>query len=390
MPIPAQKTGAIAELLDDIRQGAADRDREHRLPVDEIHALRDLGVTAARVPEELGGWGLTLPELFDLALDIGAADSNVLQALRGHFGYVERLLVIGDERSWAGLREVAGGLLVGNSQAEKRDSSNIGTELTRDEQGWVLDGRKFYSTGTLFSDATWGNAIHDGHRYGVLVPTDAPGVSVIDDWDGFGQRLTGSGTTVFDHVRLTDDQVFDQTEEPDFYLIDNRVFLHLIQLAALAGVGRAAVTDITEYVRGRTRSFGVAGRSEPARDDRVQIVLGGVASRVYGAEALVRDVARVFQRLRETDFADEQQRLDAYVRLQIHQFEAQQVIVDDIVHVTSDVFEVGGASAVSTKRGLDRHWRNARTLGSHNPAIFRRAYIGDWLLNGTQPETFFL
>jgi alkylation response protein AidB-like acyl-CoA dehydrogenase len=150
------------------------------------------------------------------------------------------------------------------------------------------------------------------------------------------------------------------------------------------------VTDITEYVRGRTRSFGVAGRSEPARDDRVQIVLGGVASRVYGAEALVRDVARVFQRLRETDFADEQQRLDAYVRLQIHQFEAQQVIVDDIVHVTSDVFEVGGASAVSTKRGLDRHWRNARTLGSHNPAIFRRAYIGDWLLNGTQPETFFL
>ena len=50
------------------------------------------------------------------------------------------------------------------------------------------------------------------------------------------------------------------------------------------------------------------------------------------------------------------------------------------------VFEVGGASATSETRRLDRHWRNARTAASHNPAIHREAAIGDHLLNGTVPD----
>jgi hypothetical protein len=38
---------------------------------------------------------------------------------------------------------------------------------------------------------------------------------------------------------------------------------------------------------------------------------------------------------------------------------------------TTELFEVGGASAVGTGHALDRHWRNVRTIASHNPAIQR-------------------
>ncbi len=35
--------------------------------------------------------------------------------------------------------------------------------------------------------------------------------------------------------------------------------------------------------------------------------------------------------------------------------------------------------------GLDRHWRNARTLSSHNPRIFKDRVVGDYAVNGTEP-----
>ncbi|WP_203136243.1 hypothetical protein [Microbacterium sp. JZ31] len=52
----------------------------------------------------------------------------------------------------------------------------------------------------------------------------------------------------------------------------------------------------------------------------------------------------------------------------------------------TELFEVGGASAVSRSIALDRHWRNARTVHSHNPAAQRRRAVGDFELNGARPE----
>jgi alkylation response protein AidB-like acyl-CoA dehydrogenase len=51
------------------------------------------------------------------------------------------------------------------------------------------------------------------------------------------------------------------------------------------------------------------------------------------------------------------------------------------------MFEVGGASAVTERFRLDRHWRNARTLASHNPVIYRDRIVGDHVLNGTSPSS---
>ena len=66
-------------------------------------------------------------------------------------------------------------------------------------------------------------------------------------------------------------------------------------------------------------------------------------------------------------------------------FQAQQVTLPQVLEAATLLFEVGGASAVSEARGLDRHWRKARLLASHNPAIQRERMIGDYLLNGALP-----
>lgn len=377
-------------VIADVGAEARERELQRRLLHPEIAALVASGFTAMRVPVEWGGSGATLPELFTLLVELGAADPNLPQALRGHFGLVERFLVGGTARDEAWLRRAAAGALFANSQAEKGSSTTTEARLAPVDGGWRLTGRKFYTTGTLYADYTWTGALDpSGERYGAVVPTAAPGVEVIDDWTGFGQRLTASGTTVFTDVPLDDEHVYRVRQEPDWYTLDFRLVLHLLLQATMAGIGRAALEDTLRFVRGRSRSFGVAGESLPRKDPRVQSVVGELASRVAAVEALVHDVARDYAAVREREHADEAERTADYVRVQIRQFEAQQIAVADIVSVTSRLFEVGGASAVLTESGLDRHWRNARTIASHNPAVFRQAAIGAYLLNGTEPETDF-
>ena len=53
------------------------------------------------------------------------------------------------------------------------------------------------------------------------------------------------------------------------------------------------------------------------------------------------------------------------------------------LEATSTVLNALGASAVSETKRLDRFWRNARAVSSHNPVIFKQRIVGDWAINGT-------
>ena len=58
-----------------------------------------------------------------------------------------------------------------------------------------------------------------------------------------------------------------------------------------------------------------------------------------------------------------------------------------VLDLVTGLFEVGGASATAERFRLDRHWRNARTLASHNPVIYRDRVVGQYFLNGTSPSS---
>ncbi|MGI5219729.1 hypothetical protein [Nocardia sp. CA-290969] len=56
--------------------------------------------------------------------------------------------------------------------------------------------------------------------------------------------------------------------------------------------------------------------------------------------------------------------------------------------VTWRLFDAGSATAVRAAAGLDRHWRNARTVSSHNPAAYKASLLGDYTVNGAAPRSF--
>ena len=137
-----------------IAEHAAQRENERALAYDAVAWLREANFGALRVPLAHGGLGASVEQLFDLLIELGAADSNLPQILRAHFGFIERLYAeIDPELHAPWLRRAADGAIFGNATTElgEAEVGTLQTRLTRDGKGWLLDGDKYYSTGTLYA-----------------------------------------------------------------------------------------------------------------------------------------------------------------------------------------------------------------------------------------------
>ncbi|MEJ1975554.1 MAG: acyl-CoA dehydrogenase family protein [Acetobacteraceae bacterium] len=282
-----------------IRETAIGRDIEHRLPHDEIRWLRSANFTTLRVPVEEGGLGATLPELFNLLIELSEADPNVTNALRAHFGFTEDVLISAVpayRETW--LQRIVRGETAGSGFSESGDAkvSAFSTQLIRNGDHWLLNGKKFYTTGSLFAD--WINlAATDeaGETIGAQVSTRAPGVTILDDWDGFGQALTASGTVIFKDVVLTS-ALINPSRQRFRYSV---AFFQLVHLAALAGIGRAAANDVSRLVGERQRVYSHGNADRAAADPQILQVIGAVHSAAYGAAAIVLKAAEAVQRAHE-------------------------------------------------------------------------------------------
>jgi len=379
----------FAEIIADIAATAVQRETDRGLPYEAVRCLRDAGFGALRVPREYGGWGVSLEELFRLLIELGAADSNLPQLLRGHIAFVETQRALPDSpqrRDWFA-RIVSNEILFGNAQAELGESSTNATTITERDGRLFVTGRKFYSTGTLYADWIWSGGVWDGQAVAFAVNATALGVTRIDDWDGFGQKLTGSGTTIYEDVEIDPAHVLPWTDADGHRsLAYTQGMYQLILLSALAGIARRTLTDAVDFVRPRTRTFGIPGQTSPRDEPLVQRVVGKLGGIAFSTEATALEAVRRLEQadLTRAEAADEDEH---YYTALVAVFEAQHAIIEQVLHGTGLLFEVGGASAVSQQKQLDRLWRNARTIASHNPAAYREQSVGAFHLNGTLPKS---
>lgn len=383
-PPYAELRERFAPVLAHIAEGAVERDRTRRLPHEEVRALAEAGFTALTVPTSYGGSGADIETFFRLLIDLGEADSNLPQLLRAHFAFVNDFLIgieEGDPADW--FTRIAQGAVFGNASHERSSAvvGDLATTVTATDGEYRLSGEKHYSTGSIFAD--WINVsarTPDGGRARVTVGSTAAGVDIRDDWDGFGQILTGSGSTLFTDVSVPATHVRVLEGRGDGAPTTQTSFLQLVLLASLAGAGRAALRDGIDFVRSRTRVYSQGSGATAAEDPLVQQVVGRISARAVTAEATVLAAAQL---LATAQSATDEERAHLIDAAELRTIQAQLTAVPDVLAVTAEMFEVGGASATSTARALDRHWRNARTLASHNPVIYQERAIGDRLLNGT-------
>lgn len=384
-PTVADLRARSEELLPQIAEKSADRERLRVLPHAEIEQIASAGLIGLRIPEEYGGAGASVVDVIRLVVDLAAADSNIAQALRPAFAHVEKLVVGGDRE----LRDlwfprILAGAVVGNAGWERGGrNGEIRARISRDGEAFRATGTKSYSTGALFADWVFAAALDDdGEVVGFTVPRDREGLRLLDDWDAMGQRLTASGTTHFDDLLVYPEEIGARTARATGKRGTTTPFLQLYLGAVEAGVARNALADAVAYTREHARPIAHSPAERSVDDAYVQHVVGEISSRAFAAEAVVLRAAESIDRA-YAHLDDEQ----ALIAASVDVAQAQFVAIEAALRAAELVFDVGGGSSALKEHNLDRHWRNARTVANHNPRNHKAAAVGAFRLTGAPPPT---
>jgi SfnB family sulfur acquisition oxidoreductase len=371
-------------LAADFAPGAALRDRERRLPWAELDAFVASGLWTVTVPRDFGGPGVTAGTLAEIVATISAADGSLGQIPQNHFYALEVLRVGGTLAQQRFFYDrVLAGERFGNALAEigHKDFKRR-TRLTRTLKGWYIDGQKFYCTGALYADwiPTLVVADEDGRdiTYLAFVPRHTPGVTIVDDWDGFGQRVTGSGSVRFEHVAVQPEWVVPFSASFDRPTTIGPV-AQILHAAIDLGQARGAFRAALEFVREHARPWVDAKVERAAQDPLALVQFGDLAARLRGAEALLRRAGRFVDAAQ----AEPDERSVAEASIAVAQARAATTTIS--LDAGSRLFELAGTGATLDDLGLDRFWRNARTHTLHDPVRWKYHAVGNFYLNGKLP-----
>ncbi|ASF11062.1 putative FMNH2-dependent monooxygenase [Nocardia brasiliensis NBRC 14402] len=387
----AQAFSVAQGLAAQFAAGAAVRDRDRVLPHDEVDRLAAAGLLAVTVPTEYGGAELPPSAVAEVVRILAAADPNIAQIPHSHFVYLNLLRLAGSDaqrRRYFG--QVLDGARIANAQSERGGATiaDISTTLRPEGKGFRVDGRKFYCTGSLFAnllavlttldDPDRRSGLESG-EYIVYLPVDTPGVQIIDDWNGFGQRTTGSGTVVFDAVLVDPDQVIARSaavRAPHAY----GAFAQLLHAAIDTGIARGALTAATEFVQTTSRPWFEADVARAIDDPLLIQRFGELSVTVTAAEATLTAAGLAVDAATGTA-ADANSAARASLAVA-----AAKVLADRAAtEVSSALFEVGGTRSAAADLNLHHFWRNARTHTLHDPVRWKYQHLGRALLHGTAP-----
>ncbi len=222
------------------RERLATEGRANDLPpvVEDLkHAARSRGLWNLFLPDESGlsvldyaglaevtGWS---PEIAPEALNCSAPDTGNMEVLH-LFGTAEQ------KTRWlepllAG--EIRSGFAMTEPDVASSDAMNIETSIVRDGDDYLINGRKWWTTGALDPRCQilvlMGRTDPDGDPYRrqsmVLVPMDTPGVRVVRDLTVFGYHdQHGHGELEFEQVRVPASNIL-ATEGDGFLIAQTRL-----------------------------------------------------------------------------------------------------------------------------------------------------------------------
>ncbi len=379
----AQALQAAREVAAVAREQAARRDQQRELPWAEIELFTRSGLGSISVPKAYGGPDVSFETVAEVFRLISAADPALGQIPQNQFGMLQLLRLTATPAQQAVLfRSVLDGWRIGNAGPERgtKDTLTLKARINRAGDGYRISGEKFYSTGALFAHWVAVKALdEEGRQRLAFVRRGTPGLRIVDDWSGFGQCTTASGTVLLDDVLVEADLVIDnwrQREVPN----TQGAASQLIQAAIDAGIAEAAIDDAIAFVRTKSRPW-VEAQVERASDDLYVIAdIGRLKLELHAAEALLRRAGQVLDEVNAAPVDAE-----SAARASIAVAEAKVLTTEIALQASEKLFELAGSRATLAEFNLDRHWRNARVHTLHDPVRWKYHAVGAYHLNGTLP-----
>jgi len=378
----AEAIAVAHQVAAEIAKEAAIRDAERRLPKPELDLFSQSGLWGITVPKEYGGAAVSNTTLAEVIAIVSEADPSIGQIPQNHLYMVEGIRLDGTEWQKKFFFDlVLKGVRFGNAFSEvgTKSVNDVLTRITPTEGGYLLSGKKFYSSGALLAD--WVPVIakneHD-NTIVAFVKKGTPGLTIIDDWSSFGQRTTASGTTILENIFVP----------ADYILLHHLAFdrptsmgpvAQIIQAAVDTGIARAALRDTIHFVRNHTRPW-IDSTQEHGYEDPLSIRdIGDLQIRVHATDALLRRAGEFL------DIAQREPNEDTVAAASIAVAEAKVLSTETALLAGSKLFELAGTRSTLGQFNLDRHWRNARTHTLHDPVRWKYYAVGNYALNKAKP-----
>ncbi|OLU22227.1 SfnB family sulfur acquisition oxidoreductase [Pseudomonas sp. PA15(2017)] len=375
---------AAHALANAAEAGVIQRDRERRLPWELVERFTASGLGSIAVPRAFGGPQLSYVTIAEVFRIISAVDPALGQIPQNHFGLLGLLhAAASPEQQQRLFASVLAGWRIGNGGPERgsKHTLDLRARLSQRDGRWLLSGEKFYSTGALFAHWVTAKALDDqGRPWLAFIQRGQAGLRIVNDWSGFGQRTTASGTVLLNEVEVDENDLVPLWPLADKPSIQG-AFSQLVQAAIDLGIADGAVRDAIAFVREKSRPW-VDAKVDLAGDDPYVIAdIGRLHIELHAAEALLHKAGRVLDEVAAAPID-----ADGAARASIAVAEAKALSTELSLQASEKLLELAGSRATLAEFGLDRHWRNARTHTLHDPVRWKYHAIGAWHLNGTRPN----
>jgi len=371
-----------AELRQAFHLDAVERDKQGGSPVEQIGLLKAGGLPSAQIAREYGGQGASWLTILRIVREFAKTDGSLAHLFGYHHLPLNLILFRGSaaqKEKW--LTGSAAGNWIWSNSGNALSKTSSGE---RTASGWIINGSRPFSSGTHVADyiqISWENA--DGARLTAAVPADRDGIVIVNDWDGIGQRQTGSGTVRFVNLEVHDDELISS---PDVPLTPYSSLTSLLQQSVLlnvfVGSAQGILEEARDYTTTSSRPWVYSGVERHIDDPWVKRQYGDLYIRTLAATELADKAARSL----DAAYAEGPSLTAAGRGAAAIDIATANVYAGEVgLAVSSEVFEVMGARSATTANGFDRFWRNVRTHTLHNPAEYKKRTVGTWLLTGEFP-----
>jgi len=357
-----ERADLLKKTVKPFKERAAEHDANGTFPFENFNDLKEIGYPALTIPKKYGGGGISLSEMLYLQTIIGKADGSTALSIGWHMGIVKHLGEndIWDEEKYKSVASdvVAKSALLNNAASEPATGSPTRggkpeTHAKETEQGWVINGRKTFTTLAPILDYFVVSASIDGTEEigNFLIKREITGVSVDETWDSIAMKGTGSHDLVLENVQVEKDDLVERLipgkRTATGWLLHIPACYLGIALAAQEHANQFARTYSPNSMEGTISDF-----------PTVKQKMGEMELAILESKHFLFSVARKW------DEADESTRQTMGPELGAVKLS----VVNKAVHIVDLAMRIVGARSLSASNPLQRYYRDVRA-GLHNPPM---------------------
>ncbi|MEH6945434.1 hypothetical protein [Bacillus sp. JJ722] len=359
-----------AEIVSNILQtDVIERDSENIVPFEQIKLLKDydlLNLVYENINDETF-WS----SILKIVQKIAESDTAIAHLLGYHY-------LTSSQVFWRSTPEQMEHLVkIKDSHPFWGNASNPKFEtLFGVQQGdsFKLNGFKTFSTGSQVANyllISWIDNNNPTKMYNGVVPVTRNGLKVNKDWNGFGQKQTGSGTVEFDNVFVYPIEILKDDINHLSSLISQTILLNIY-----TGASKNALNVAKGYY----------SNSNSNDNDLLLKKAGYLFSKVHSLKIIVDNANYSVNELWNTkEKISEEKR--GNIAISILNSSVQSI--ETSMEIINKIFELMGARSATLENGYDRLWRNIRTLTLHSPIDHKYVHLGKYYLINKVPTPGF-